>query len=83
MNRILLGLIFSISIPILLGLAQDAYAGSVNSGNGPVGAVGVDFIQPDTTELLLAGMQTNLAWIIPVSLSAVGIGVFVARRMHA
>jgi len=81
MNRILLGLIFSISIPILLGLAQDAYAG--NAGNGPVGAVGVDFIEPDTTELLLAGMQTNLAWIIPVSLSAVGIGVFVARRMHA
>ena len=82
MNRILLGLMFSISIPILLGSAQDAYAG-VNAG--PVGAVvGVDaeYITPDTTELLLAGVQTNLAWIIPVSLSAVGIGVFVARRKH-
>jgi len=81
MNKLGIG-VLTASILILggIGTAQEAYAGSVNSNNGPVGAVGVDYIQPDTTELLLAGMQTNLAWIIPVSLSAVGIGAVLIRK---
>ena len=41
--------------------------------------IGGELLPLDTTALLLAGMQTNLAWIIPV-LSAAGIGVFIIRR---
>ncbi len=78
MNKLGIGVLIA-SILILggIGTAQDAYAGQI--GNGPVGAVGVDYIQPDTTELLLAGMQTNLAWIIPV-LAAAGIGAVLIRK---
>ena len=42
--------------------------------------VGGELLTIDTTALLLAGMQTNLAWIVPVALSAVGIGVLLVRR---
>ena len=43
-------------------------------------AVGGTIFPIDTTALLLAGMQINLAWMIPVALSAVGIGVFLVRK---
>jgi len=41
--------------------------------------VGGDYFTLDTTAMLLAGVQTNLAWLIPV-LSAVGIGAFLIRK---
>jgi len=41
--------------------------------------VGGEYFTLDTTALLLAGVQTNLAWIIPV-LAAAGIGAFVLRK---
>ena len=77
MNKLGIG-VLTASILILggIGTAHEAYAGGEP---GPVGAVGVDYIQPDTTELLLAGMQTNLAWIIPV-LAAAGIGAVLIRK---
>ncbi|MEE8178514.1 MAG: hypothetical protein V3T63_00885, partial [Nitrosopumilaceae archaeon] len=34
----------------------------------------------DRTVLLLAGVQTNLAWIIPIALSVVGFGVILVRK---
>ena len=42
--------------------------------------IGGELLPIDTTALLLAGFQTNLAWIIPVALSAVGIGVILVRK---
>jgi len=42
--------------------------------------VGGEYLTIDTAALLLAGMQTNLAWIVPVALSAVGIGVILVRK---
>jgi len=96
MNRKLLGLMFSIMSPMLIGTAQDTYAaGPLNNfQNGPVGAVvGVDaeYITPDTTELLIVGVQTNLAWIVPVVLTAawiisvilavIGIGIVIVRKL--
>jgi len=42
--------------------------------------IGGEIIPIDTTSLLLVGFQTNLAWIIPVVLSAVGIGVILVRK---
>ena len=47
---------------------------------GGNGGIGGKLLPIDTTDLLLAGVQTNLAWIVPVVLSAVGIGIFVIRR---
>jgi len=48
------------------------------SGNSPV--VGGELIPLDTTSLLLAGTQMNAAWMIPVIVSAIGIGIVIARK---
>ena len=152
MNRILLGLMFSIMIPMLIGTAQEAYAGLANSvafciddaGCSPtefcdlglvvVGAyhqvgscvpklpngglctgnsqcisglcsgnnnangnfdgnlnggicttptmIGGTMIPIDSTALLLAGAQSTASWMIPVIVSAIGIGlaVFTLRK---
>ena len=41
--------------------------------------IGGEIIPIDTTSLLLAGVQTNLAWIIPIALSAVGVGIYLTK----
>jgi len=48
------------------------------SGNSPV--VGGELLPIDTTALLLAGAQMNAAWMIPVIVSAIGIGIVIARK---
>jgi len=45
----------------------------------PIQNVGGEYFTLDTTALLVSGVQTNLAWIIPV-LSAAGIGAVVLRK---
>jgi len=47
---------------------------------GGNGAIGGKLLPIDTTALLLAGVQTNLGWIIPVTISAVGISAFLVKR---
>ncbi len=42
--------------------------------------VGGEYLPINTTALLLAGVQTNLAWLLPVILSIVGIGLVLVRR---
>jgi len=42
--------------------------------------VGGELIPLDTTSLLLAGTQMNAAWMIPVIVSAIGIGIVIARK---
>jgi len=42
-------------------------------------AIGGEIIPIDTASLLLVGFQTNLAWIIPISLSAVGVGIYLTK----
>jgi len=49
------------------------------NGNGN-GGVGGEYFTLDSTALLVAGLQTNLAWIIPVAVSTVGIGAFLLRK---
>ncbi len=44
------------------------------------GVIGGTVMPIDTTAMLLAGVQTNAAWMIPVIVSAVGIGLFVVSR---
>ena len=43
-------------------------------------AVGGDIIPLDTTMILVAGTQTTAAWMIPVLVSAIGIGIVIARK---
>jgi len=43
-------------------------------------AVGGEFIGIDTTSVLAAGAQYNAAWMIPVIVSAIGIGIVIARK---
>jgi len=50
------------------------------NGEGGGMAVGGDFIGVDTTAVLLAGTQTTAAWMIPAIVSAIGIGIVLARR---
>jgi len=43
-------------------------------------AVGGVFEGVDTTSLLVTGAQSNAAWMIPVIVSAIGIGIVIARK---
>jgi len=43
--------------------------------------VGGEIIPLDTTMILLAGTQMTAAWLIPVIVSAVGIGIVIARKL--
>jgi len=43
-------------------------------------AVGGDMIQMETTSILVAGAQYNAAWMIPIIVSAIGIGIVIARK---
>jgi len=43
-------------------------------------AVGGDMIQMETTTVLAAGAQYTAAWMIPVIVSAIGIGIVIARK---
>ena len=42
--------------------------------------VGGWFFEVDETALLVAGAQMNAAWMIPVIVSAIGIGIVIARK---
>jgi len=42
--------------------------------------VGGELIPLDTSALILAGAQMNAAWMIPVIVSAIGIGLVIARK---
>jgi len=49
-------------------------------GNHCPQAVGGELIPLDATMVLLAGTQTIAAWMIPVIVSAIGIGIVIARK---
>ncbi len=93
MNGIKFALIFSVLIPLLLGSTQEI-SGDIEVDSIPFSpgvtlqlsgmSVGGEYFTLDTTALLVSGVQTNLAWIIPVALSAAGIGaVFVKRKFYS
>ena len=46
-------------------------------GSCPVGG---SMIQMETTSILAAGAQYTAAWMIPVIVSAIGIGIVIARK---
>jgi len=43
-------------------------------------AVGGELIPLDTTMVLVAGSQNTAAWMIPIIVSAIGIGIVIARK---
>ncbi len=49
-------------------------------GAPPIRVIGGDIIPLDTTMVLVAGAQYTAAWMIPVIVSAIGIGIVVARK---
>jgi len=46
----------------------------------PTTAIGGEWIPLDTTMVLVAGTQATAAWMIPVIVSAIGIGIVIARK---
>jgi len=46
----------------------------------PVSTVGGDMIQMETTSILAAGAQYTAAWMIPIIVAAIGIGIVIARK---
>jgi len=44
--------------------------------------VGGNFEGVDTTALLVAGAQMNAAWLIPLVLGIIGIGIVVAKKFR-
>jgi len=48
--------------------------------NSPKSAIGGEIIPLDTTMVLVAGSQNTAAWMIPVIVSAIGIGIVIARK---
>jgi len=47
----------------------------------PMIVIGGTMIPLDSTALLLAGAQMNAAWMIPVIVLAIGIGIVIARKL--
>ena len=58
-------------------IGNTAVGGVINSCT-----VGGELLPLDTTSLLLAGAQMTAAWMIPVIVSAVGIGLVLVRRKN-
>ncbi len=89
MNKKQFALIFSVSIPLVLGSSQEI-SGDIEVAYIPFSpgvtlqlsglSVGGEYITLDTTALLASGVQTNLSWIVPIALSVVGIGVILVRK---
>ncbi len=62
------------------GGIDDENFGEFYTGITTANQVGGKLLPIDTTALLLAGAQMNAAWMIPVVLSVLGIGLFVVLR---
>jgi len=90
LNKALVAILFSVSISAILGSLQQGYGDVVVddiipfspavtlqlSGISPIGG---EILTLDAKALLIAGIHTNLVWMVPV-LSVVGIGVILAWK---
>jgi len=54
--------------------------GQGENGGGPNTAIGGELIPIETSMVLVAGSQNTAAWMIPVLVSAIGIGIVIARK---
>jgi len=65
-----------IPLPVILGSEELLCAPALKS----FPLIGGTIIPLDTTSLLLAGTQMTASWLIPVIVSAIGIGIVIARK---
>jgi len=67
-----------------LGIGAASFGDDASTGSivalPRVSAVGGDIFPLDSTMVLVAGTQTTAAWMIPVIVSAIGIGIVIARK---
>jgi len=54
--------------------------GTINPIPACIDPVGGELIPIEATSLILAGTQTTLSWLIPVTVSAIGITIVIARE---
>jgi len=54
--------------------------GVITEDPEPCPKIGGELLPIDTTALLIAGFQTNAIWMLPIVMSAVGIGAFVLTK---
>ena len=65
----------------IVSTSQDSKGlGASNFNHLPELVVGGEFIGIDTTAVLVAGSHSLVAWMIPVIVSAMGIGIVIARK---
>ncbi len=69
---------FPFSVSGSLGVGVNEFPTSDRNGGDQ--AVGGEFIGIDSTMVLAAGAQYTAAWMIPVLVSAIGIGIVIARK---
>jgi len=58
----------------------DFSSGSIIAIPGKIPTVGGEMINVDSTALILAGTQNTAAWMIPVIVSVIGIGIVISRK---
>ena len=74
------GLFNIVGSQALIGSSLGGLAfGNICPTNGGI-PIGGELIPLDTTMILLAGTQMTAAWLIPVIVSAIGIGIVIARK---
>ena len=61
-----------------MGTTNPILACMPDGGDGQ--SVGGDIIPIEATSLILAGTQTTISWLIPVTVSAIGIAIVIARE---
>jgi len=66
-------------IPVTDQNCQD-WLDACNAALMCLNAVGGDMIQMETISILSAGAQYTAAWMIPVIVSAIGIGIVIVRK---
>ena len=54
--------------------------GNIIIATSEIKPIGGEMISLDTTMVLVAGTQSVAAWMIPVIVSAIGIGIVIARK---
>ena len=63
-----------------VGADIDSVGAITSMAPPPLRPVGGELIPLDTTMILVAGAQMNAAWMIPIIVSAIGIGIVIARK---
>ncbi len=70
---------FATEIPFIVTQAPNFVRDCIVTNTCPVGG---EFLGVDTTALLVSGAQMNAAWLIPLVLGTIGIGIVLAKKFR-